>query len=153
MTPYRPGTVVLISIPYTENPLDFDPGVSSASKLSHSTTKDDAQNKTEKKRPAMVVSTVEHNAKFPDLILMAITSSIHDPLEEGEILIRGAEINSAGLHKESIVKTRHIFTVDRRKVIKIMGALTNSMFEKAMAGACKFLAIPNHWLTLPAAKK
>src|SRR5450631_3988857 len=74
-----------------------------------------------KQRPAVVVSSNSYNAQRPDLVIMAITSQIRQPLGQGEALL--ADWNSAGLIKASVLKP--VFTtIEQRLVIRTLGALS-----------------------------
>jgi mRNA interferase MazF len=73
-----------------------------------------------KKRPAVVVSSSAYNTGRPDIVIMAITSQVRNPLPFGETMI--ADWQSAGLVKASVVKP--VFaTIEQRLVIRSMGKL------------------------------
>ncbi len=74
-----------------------------------------------KKRPAVIVSSSGYNASRRDLVIMAITSKIRQPLGFGEAQI--AEWQSAGLIKPSVL--RPVFTtIEQSLVIRSLGKLT-----------------------------
>ena len=77
MTSYNFGDVVLVPFPFT------------------------AQT-TNKKRPAVVISSEVYNAEYPDRILMGITSQVSSSPEVGDIVI--TDWGSAGLLKASMIK-------------------------------------------------
>ncbi|KPQ28507.1 MAG: Growth inhibitor [Marinobacter excellens HL-55] len=79
--------------------------------------------KTTKKRPAVVISSSAYQAYRPDLVIMAITSRIRDPLSYGEALIEGWE--QAGLLKPSVMKPL-IATVEQSIILKRMGFLNTN---------------------------
>jgi mRNA interferase MazF len=74
-----------------------------------------------KKRPAVVVSSANYNSNRRDLVIMAITSQIHTPLDFGEALL--ADWQSAGLIKPSVLKPL-LATIEQGLVIRALGALT-----------------------------
>lgn len=76
---------------------------------------------TTKKRPAVILSCAEYQTSRPDVVLMAITSQIRQPLGFGEALL--ADWQQAGLLKPSVFKPL-IATIERTRVIKKMGSLT-----------------------------
>jgi mRNA-degrading endonuclease toxin of MazEF toxin-antitoxin module len=78
MTTYNQGEVVLIPFGYT-----------------------DLENV--KRRPAAIVSANWYNRSRDNCILVAITSTIHSPLERDEVLIVGAEVKNAGLISDSVI--------------------------------------------------
>lgn len=95
MTTYRFGEVLLVPFPFTD------------------------QTAT-KKRPTVVVSSLLYNQQKPDLILMAVTSQINQPLQLGEFLI--SEWNAAGLLKPSVVKPI-VTSLEKTLVLKSLGQL------------------------------
>ncbi len=73
-----------------------------------------------KKRPAVIVSSSGYNANRRDLIIMAITSQVRQPLGFGEALV--ADWQAAGLIKPSVLKP--VFTtIEQGLVIRTMGTL------------------------------
>jgi mRNA interferase MazF len=73
-----------------------------------------------KRRPAVVVSTRTYNQRRPDVILMAVTSQVRQPLGFGEVAIE--QWQTAGLIKPSVVKPV-ILTAEKRIVIKKLGRM------------------------------
>lgn len=73
-----------------------------------------------KKRPAVIVSSDDYNQAKLDLIIMAITSQITVPLSLGEVQI--IDFSAAGLLKPSLIKPV-IATVEIRLVIRKLGKL------------------------------
>lgn len=95
-TSYKFGDVVLVGFPFTNL-------------------------KTTKKRPAVILSSASYQAYRPDVVMLAITSQIRDPLTYGEALI--TDWKQAGLIKPSVFKPL-IATVDQEIVLKKMGSLS-----------------------------
>lgn len=74
-----------------------------------------------KKRPAVIVSSHNCNASRRDLVIMAITSQVRQPLGFGEALV--ADWRASGLIKPSVLKP--VFTtIDQRLVVRPLGALS-----------------------------
>lgn len=74
-----------------------------------------------KKRPAVVMSSRGYNAGRRDLLIMAITSQIRQPLGFGEAMV--ADWQAAGLIKPSVLKP--VFTtIEQGLVIRAMGTLS-----------------------------
>lgn len=97
MTDYEFGDVVLITFPFTNQT-------------------------TDKRRPALVVSSTAYHRNRPDLILMAITSRLRPSPSFGETTVDQWE--TAGLIKPSFIKP--IFaTVEKSIVIRKMGRLSD----------------------------
>lgn len=74
-----------------------------------------------KKRPAAVVSSSGYNAGRRDLVIMAITSQVRQPLGFGEALVN--DWQSAGLIKPSVLKPV-LTTIEQGLVIRTMGTLS-----------------------------
>ena len=74
-----------------------------------------------KQRPAVVVSSPGYNANRRDIVIMAITSKVHQPLQFGEAMV--VEWQVAGLLKESVFKP--VFaTIEQGLVVRAMGQLS-----------------------------
>ena len=97
MTTYSFGDIILVPFPFTDQT-------------------------TTKKRPAVVVSSGEYNADRPDLIIMAITSRLHQVDKLGEKLV--SDWQGAGLIKPSVFKPI-LATIENSLVIKQLGRLKN----------------------------
>ena len=113
MTAYSFGDIVLVPFPFTDQT-------------------------TTKKRPAVVVSSEEYNTDRPDLIIMAITSRLHQVDKLGEKLVN--DWQGAGLIKPSVFKPI-LATVENTLVIKKLGRLQHedrqslSLFLRDILGA------------------
>jgi mRNA interferase MazF len=107
MTTYNQGEVVLVPFGYTDS-------------------------ENVKRRPAAVVSANWYNRSRDDCILVAITSTIHSPLERDEVLIVGAEVKNAGLISDSVIRAGKIFTIEKSKIIKSLGRLTAATQQKVL---------------------
>ena len=74
-----------------------------------------------KKWPAVVVSSSSYGANRRDIVILAITSQVRQPLGFGEAMV--ADWQVAGLIKASVFKP--VFTtIEQGLVIRTMGALT-----------------------------
>ena len=71
-TPYNFGDVVLVGVPFTNL-------------------------QTTKKRPAVIISSQSYQQNRPDVILMAITSQVRQPLATGEALLQDWHIQDREL--------------------------------------------------------
>ena len=95
MTDYSFGDVVLVPFPFTDQT-------------------------TTKKRPAVVVSSIDYNTERPDIVLMAITSQIRTTSFFGEVSIN--KWQQAGLIKTSAIKPM-LTTIEKALVLKQLGQL------------------------------
>jgi mRNA interferase MazF len=94
-TIYRFGDVILVPFPFTDQ-------------------------SSNKKRPAVIISSDDYNQCRSDLVLIAVTSQINNPLQFGEMII--CDWSLAGLLKPSSIKPV-ITTLEKRLVIKNLGQL------------------------------
>lgn len=101
-TNYNFGDVVLVGFPFTNL-------------------------QTIKKRPAVVISNMTYQQNRPDVILMAITSQIRQPLTTGKVILK--DWQAAGLVKPSILKPL-IATLEQNQIIKVMGTLSDADRDK-----------------------
>lgn len=76
---------------------------------------------TLKKRPAVVISSNQYQQSRPDVILLAITSRIRNPLGYGEAVIQ--DWQQAGLMKPSILKLL-VFSLETSRILMKLGTLT-----------------------------
>jgi mRNA interferase MazF len=74
-----------------------------------------------KKRPAVIISSAAYQQERPDVILMAITSQIRQPMPTGEAILQ--DWRAAGLPKPSALKPL-IATIEQTRVLKIFGKLS-----------------------------
>ncbi|MEG4170267.1 MULTISPECIES: type II toxin-antitoxin system PemK/MazF family toxin [unclassified Microcoleus] len=91
MMSYNFGEVVLVPFPFTDQT-------------------------TNKKRPAVVISSDVYNAEYPDRTLMGITSQVSSSPKVGDIII--TDWRSAGLLKASMIKPVIITTIEKQPIPK-----------------------------------
>jgi mRNA interferase MazF len=96
MTPCNFGDVVLVGFPFTNL-------------------------QAIKQRPAVVISGTAYQENRADVILMAITSQIREPLTFGECLLQ--DWQQAGLLKPSVLKPL-IATLERTQILRKLGQLS-----------------------------
>jgi mRNA interferase MazF len=96
-TTYSVGDVVLVGFPFTNL-------------------------QSTKKRPAAVISHSYYQQQRPDVIVLAVTSQVREPLAMGEALVH--DWQAAGLLKPSVFKPL-IATLEQQRIISIMGRLTD----------------------------
>ncbi len=73
-----------------------------------------------KKRPAVIIHSQAYQDR-PDVILMAITSQVREPLATGEALLQ--DWQAAGLAKPSVFKPL-IATLEKAQIVKRLGKLS-----------------------------
>ena len=106
MTSYNFGDVVLVPFPFTDQT-------------------------TNKKRPAVVISSDVYNAEYPDRILMGITSQVSSSPKVCDIVI--TDWRSAGLLKASMIKPV-ITTIEKQLILKKLGMLQDVEIKSLKQG-------------------
>ena len=74
-----------------------------------------------KKRPALVISSLDFNMKNEDVICCLITSNPED--KQHAIKITSKDMESGYLEFESKVKPHRLFTINKQLVYKVLGKL------------------------------
>jgi len=91
-----------------------------------------------KQRPALVISVDDFQGQGPDLLIMAITSQVGEPLRLGEFLIR--DWRPAGLLKPSAVKAA-IATIEAKLVRRRLGHLSDYGLEQLKGSLRELLGL------------
>jgi mRNA interferase MazF len=74
-----------------------------------------------KTRPALILQNDVGNRYSPLTIVSAITSQYEEPLYPTEVLLKARE---GGMRKDSVVLLNQIRSVDRRRLVRRMGAVS-----------------------------
>ena len=80
-----------------------------------------------KTRPALVVQNDVANRHSPVTIVAAVTSQFEEPLYPTEVLIRSPE---GGLGVDSVVLLNQIRSIDKRRLVKRLGAVKEETMLK-----------------------
>jgi len=75
-----------------------------------------------KTRPAVILQNNVGNRHSPLTIVAAVTSQVKAPLYPTEVQVRASE---GGLAKDSVVLLSQIRSIDRRRLVKRLGALSD----------------------------
>jgi mRNA interferase MazF len=105
MTDYEPGDVVLVPYPFGERAGG-------------------------KQRPALVVSSDEHNRETGELLIAQITSRVSAAPRIGDYLIQGWR--EANLPRPALVRAR-LATIESRQVLRRLGRLPEPELRLAQA--------------------
>ena len=81
-----------------------------------------------KTRPALVIQNDTGNRYSPITIVAAITSKFDDELYPTEVMIHAGE---AGLQRDSVVSFDQIRTVDKRRIIKKLGKVSEFTLKRS----------------------
>ncbi|MFH1424365.1 MAG: type II toxin-antitoxin system PemK/MazF family toxin [archaeon] len=82
----------------------------------------------EKKRPALVISNNAFNRSNEDILCCAITSNLKD--DKNSVYIENTDMENGFLKFESRIKPYKLFTINKKRVCKILGKLNA---EKSIA--------------------
>lgn len=92
---YKPFSIVVVPFPFTDK-------------------------ETAKKRPALVISNIEHQKETNHITLLMITSAKNSSWDSDYLI---SSLEKTGLTSSSIVRQK-LFTIDSRLVIKSAGELS-----------------------------
>ena len=81
-----------------------------------------------KTRPALVIQNDIANQYSPIVIVAALTSRYDFPLYPTEVLIRKSE---SGLSEDSVVLLNQIRSVDKKRLVRRLGATTGETMRRA----------------------
>jgi mRNA interferase MazF len=78
---------------------------------------------SEKVRPALCLT--QPISIYRHLVLAAITSNLHNALEESDLILRRSlpEFNQTGLKKESVIKLHRLITIRQIHIKRVIGEL------------------------------
>jgi mRNA interferase MazF len=81
----------------------------------------------QKTRPALIVQNDIANRHSPITIVAAVTSQFDEPLYPTEVLVQSPE---GGFTVDSVVLLNQVRSVDKRRLIRRLGALTPTTMER-----------------------
>jgi mRNA interferase MazF len=81
----------------------------------------------QKTRPALVLQNDVANRHSPITIVAAITSKVEEPLYPTEVLVSSPE---GGLRTDSAVLLNQIRSIDRRRLVRRLGAIRANTLER-----------------------
>ena len=84
--------------------------------------------KTEKVRPAIVISKNSYNKSFDDVIVVPMTSNL--TLRDYAILLTNKDLESGKLIKDSKIKVDRILSVDKSLIRMIIGKVNRAVHAK-----------------------
>jgi mRNA interferase MazF len=84
-----------------------------------------------KVRPALVVQNDRDNRRLVNTIIVQITSVTRRGLEPTQLLVEIAtpEGQSSGLRQDSVVNCVNILTLDKAKILRKLGRLSDSLLQ------------------------
>jgi len=76
-----------------------------------------------KRRPGLVVSNNDYNAKREDIVICGITSNLEN--QEYSVIITERDITSGNILATSRIKADKLFTIKKSKVIKTLATVSD----------------------------
>lgn len=97
-----------------------------------------------KVRPALVIQNDPDNARLTSTILVQITGTTHRALEPTQVLVEVAtpDGQATGLRFDSVVNCVNIATVDKAKVLAVLGVMPPSLMLLVHAALKAALGLP-----------
>ena len=95
--------------------------------------------KTQKARPALVISDMSLDRRYNDLILASITSQVPDDVKETEMIIEATSAN--GLVKKSTLRFEFLMTIPSELVSRKIGYLTAQEMKKVDLNIARSLGL------------
>jgi len=112
-TQFRQGEVVLVPVPFTD--------------LSDA-----------KRRPALIISSDEHNAKVEDIVVCGITSNIKE--EDYSIIIDQKDMADGTMPFISRIKVDKLFTLNKKIIARRLGSVRKSVLDAARKEFLKLIS-------------
>ena len=81
-----------------------------------------------KKRPVLVVSNNEYNQKYPDVIVVVITSVRHKD-DQYSIPLLDEDLEYGILPERSFIKIHKLFTISKQKIIRKFSKIRQEKFR------------------------
>lgn len=80
-----------------------------------------------KKRPVMILSTEQYNAKTQDVVVCGITSNLKDSTHS--VLFDNKDLVSGSIPTISRIKVDKLFTIEKSKIIKSMALVSDEVLN------------------------
>lgn len=98
----------------------------------------------EKIRPAVVVQSDAENQRLANTILAMITGNLDDAGQATTVLVdpRTPDGAGSGLNGPSLVKCYNLATVRQRRVLQVIGRLSNAVMQQINLALKAALALP-----------
>ena len=91
-----------------------------------------------KKRPVVIVSNDTVRNLSDHYIAAAISSQVRQPVPDSDVLIRGAEVASAGLIAESVVRSTLLVSISETRISRKVGRMPTGPWKRTMAKVCAY---------------
>lgn len=90
-----------------------------------------------KRRPVLIISNDSYNSQSDDVLVMAITSNLHD--KSTSVFIDQSDMQTGVLKSESMVRVDKIYSINNDLIIKSFGNIGNNKFGKIIENLISFL--------------
>lgn len=97
-----------------------------------------------KVRPALVIQNDRDNIRLTNTIVAQITGTTHRALEATQVLIdlNTPEGRQSGLRFDSVVNCVNLVTLDKNKVLRLLGKLPDPLLQKVNDALKTALSLP-----------
>ena len=79
-----------------------------------------------KRRPVLVVSNNDYNARYPDILVCVITSNLF--MDDYSIGLQDSDLEAGILPEISVIKCHKLFTVEQMQIAKKFSRLNQQKF-------------------------
>jgi mRNA interferase MazF len=97
-----------------------------------------------KVRPVLVIQNDRDNARLTNTIVAQITSLTKRALERTQVLveINAADGQQAGLRQDSVVNCVNLLTLDKAKLLRLLGQLPPALMQRVSESLKTALELP-----------
>ncbi len=94
---------------------------------------------SQRRRPVLVLSSLKHNTRSPDVIVAAITSNLATP--GGGIEIGSAEMEQGALPAPTLVRPDKIYALSKSIIVKHYGRVKQETLDQVLGRLAAILTI------------
>lgn len=92
---------------------------------------------SQKKRPAVIISTTAYNEKNDDIVVVALTSNVED--RDFSIILTTEDLEQGSLKVTSMVRADKIYTLSKSIVLKTFGQVKPDILSKIRDAVLKLI--------------
>lgn len=92
---------------------------------------------SQKKRPAVIISTTAYNEKNDDIVVVALTSNVED--QDFSIILTTEDLEQGSLKVTSMVRADKIYTLSKSIVLKTFGQVKPDILSKIRDAVLKLI--------------
>lgn len=92
---------------------------------------------SQKKRPAVIISTTAYNEKNDDIVVVALTSNVED--RDFSIILTTEDLEQGSLKVTSMIRADKIYTLSKSIVLKTFGQVKPDILPKIRDAVLKLI--------------